>query len=66
MIVVTGATGNIGRALLDDGHEGAGHRFTGPGAISNAGQVAAIGRAVGRDLQFVEVPPDPRRAPSRH
>ncbi|MEU8985370.1 NAD(P)H-binding protein [Streptomyces sp. NPDC048558] len=46
------------RALLDDGHEGAVHRLTGPEAISNAGQVEAIGRAVGRELQFVEVPPD--------
>jgi hypothetical protein len=46
------------RALLDDGHQGAAHRLTGPEAISNAGQVEAIGRAVGRELQFVEVPPD--------
>ncbi|KUM82010.1 NmrA family NAD(P)-binding protein [Streptomyces curacoi] len=46
------------RVLLDDGHEGAVHRLTGPEAISNAGQVQAIGRAVGHDLRFVEVPPD--------
>ncbi|MET9831454.1 NAD(P)H-binding protein [Streptomyces sp. NPDC006385] len=46
------------RALLDDGHEGAVHRLTGPEAITNAGQVEAIGRAVGRDLEFIEVPPD--------
>lgn len=45
------------RALLDDGHEGAVHRLTGPEAVSNAGQAEAIGRAVGRDLAFVEVPP---------
>ncbi|MEU3843625.1 NmrA family NAD(P)-binding protein [Streptomyces sp. NPDC028635] len=45
------------RALLDTGHEGAVHRLTGPAAVSNAGQVTAIGRAVGRDLRFVEVPP---------
>lgn len=46
------------RALLDDGHEGAVHRLTGPEAISNAGQVEAIGRVLGRSLEFVEVPPD--------
>jgi uncharacterized protein YbjT (DUF2867 family) len=45
------------RALLDDGHEGAVHRLTGPEAVTHAGQVAAIGRALGRDLRFVEVPP---------
>ena len=44
------------RALLDDGHEGAAHRLTGPGATTNAEQVAAIGRAVGRELTFAEVP----------
>ncbi|KMS66724.1 FMN-dependent NADH-azoreductase [Streptomyces viridochromogenes] len=46
------------RALLDDGHEGAVHRLTGPEAISNAGQVEEIGRAVGRPLEFVEMPPE--------
>ncbi|CAL9420335.1 NAD(P)H azoreductase [Streptomyces sp. enrichment culture] len=45
------------RALLDDGHEGAAHRLTGPAALSNAEQVTAIGRALGRDLRFLEVPP---------
>ncbi|ANP54440.1 uncharacterized protein YbjT (DUF2867 family) [Streptomyces griseochromogenes] len=45
------------RALLDDGHEGAAHRLTGPEATTNTDQVAAIGRAVGRELTFVEVPP---------
>ncbi|MEU3416719.1 NAD(P)H-binding protein [Streptomyces sp. NPDC006658] len=45
------------RVLLDDGHEGAVHRLTGPAAISNAGQVAAIGDALGRKLAFVEVDP---------
>ncbi|MFF7749979.1 NAD(P)H-binding protein [Streptomyces sp. NPDC007971] len=45
------------RALLDDGHEGAVHRLTGPGATTNADQVAAIGRAVGRELTYAEVPP---------
>ncbi|MFE2065478.1 NAD(P)H-binding protein [Streptomyces sp. NPDC059467] len=46
------------RALLDDGHQGAAHRLTGPAATSNTDQIAAIGRAVGRDLTFVEVEPE--------
>ncbi|WP_329049809.1 NAD(P)H-binding protein [Streptomyces violaceus] len=45
-------------ALLDDGHDGAAHRLTGPEAITNAGQVAAIGRALGRQLRFTELSPD--------
>ncbi|MEU1159751.1 NAD(P)H-binding protein [Streptomyces sp. NPDC005921] len=45
------------RALLDDGHEGAAHRLTGPAATTNTDQIAAIARAVGRELTFVEVPP---------
>ncbi|MFF3912589.1 NAD(P)H-binding protein [Streptomyces sp. NPDC001852] len=48
------------RVLLDSGHEGAVHRLTGPEAISNAGQLAAIGDALGRELTFVET--DPRQA----
>ncbi|MER6220128.1 NAD(P)H-binding protein [Streptomyces sp900105755] len=46
------------RALLDDGHEGTVHRLTGPAATTNTDQIAAIGRAVGRELTFVEVPPE--------
>lgn len=45
------------RALLDDGHAGAAHRLTGPAAVSNAEQVAAIGEALGRKLTFVETDP---------
>ncbi|MFJ7148244.1 NAD(P)H-binding protein [Streptomyces sp. NPDC100445] len=45
------------RVLLDDGHEGAVHRLTGPAAVSNAGQVEAIGSALGRKLAFVEADP---------
>ncbi|MFF8730744.1 NAD(P)H-binding protein [Streptomyces sp. NPDC015171] len=45
------------RVLLDDGHEGAAYRLTGPAAISNADQVAALGEALGRKLAFVEVDP---------
>lgn len=46
------------RVLLDDGHEGLAHRLTGPESISNGEQIAAIGQALGRPLDFVEVPPD--------
>ncbi|MCT9141420.1 NAD(P)H-binding protein [Streptomyces violarus] len=46
------------RALLDDGHHGVAHRLTGPDAITNAGQVAAIGRALGRELRFTELSPE--------
>ncbi|MDI3406159.1 NAD(P)H-binding protein [Streptomyces cavernicola] len=46
------------RALLDEGHEGAVHRLTGPSATTNAAQVEAIGRAVGRELAFVEISVD--------
>ncbi|MGW0204444.1 NAD(P)H-binding protein [Streptomyces sp. NPDC003233] len=45
------------RVLLDGGHENAVHRLTGPAAITNAGQVAAIGAAVGKELTFVETDP---------
>lgn len=45
-------------ALLDIGHEGAVHILTGPAATSNADQITAIGRALGRDLTYVEVPPE--------
>ncbi|MEU6243644.1 NAD(P)H-binding protein [Streptomyces sp. NPDC047024] len=46
------------RALLDDGHEGAVHRLTGPEATTNTDLIAAIGRATGRELTFVEVSPE--------
>ncbi|MFB0618786.1 NAD(P)H-binding protein [Streptomyces sp. AGS-58] len=45
------------RVLLGDGHEGAAYRLTGPAATSNAGQVEAIGAALGRKLTFVEADP---------
>ncbi|MET9446421.1 NAD(P)H-binding protein [Streptomyces cinerochromogenes] len=45
------------RVLLDGGHEGAVHRLTGPAALSNAEQVAAIGEALGRKLTFEETDP---------
>lgn len=44
------------RALLDPGHEGVVHRLTGPEAMTNAEQIATIGRALGRELTYVETP----------
>ncbi|MGW5865443.1 NAD(P)H-binding protein [Streptomyces sp. NPDC055239] len=46
------------RALLDDGHRGAVHHLTGPTAVSTDEQIHAIGRALGRDLRFDELPPE--------
>lgn len=46
------------RAFLDDGHRGLAHRLTGPTAVSTEEQIHAIGQALGRDLRFVEVPPE--------
>ncbi|MGW0468127.1 NAD(P)H-binding protein [Streptomyces sp. NPDC003027] len=50
------------RSLLDVGHEGAVHRLTGPAAVTNAGQIAAIGQELGRDLTYVQVPPEEAEA----
>jgi uncharacterized protein YbjT (DUF2867 family) len=44
------------RALLDAGHDGAVHRLTGPEAATDAGQVATVGRVLGRDPASAEVP----------
>lgn len=46
------------RALLDEIHRGAAHRLTGPAAVSTEEQIHTIGQAIGRDLRFVEVPPE--------
>ena len=46
------------RALTEDRHIGGDYVLTGPHAISQAGQVEAIGVALGRRLQFVELSPD--------
>lgn len=50
------------RTLLDDGHEGAVYRLTGPEEITNTGQITALGQALGRDLRFVEIPVQEARA----
>jgi uncharacterized protein YbjT (DUF2867 family) len=46
------------RALVDGGHDGMAHHLTGPDSLTQVEQVAAIGRALGRDLRFVELSPD--------
>lgn len=46
------------RAFLDDGHRGVAHRLTGPTAVSTEEQIHTIGQTLGRDLRFVEVPPE--------
>lgn len=45
-------------ALVDDGHEGAVHRLTGPAPVTTEEQVHAIGAALGRTLRFVDMPPE--------
>ncbi|WP_447036780.1 NmrA family NAD(P)-binding protein [Streptomyces sp. DSM 118878] len=44
------------RTLLDDGHQGAVHRLTGPHAVTTEQQIHAIGAALGRTLRFIDVP----------
>ncbi|MEV0119776.1 NAD(P)H-binding protein [Streptomyces sp. NPDC050844] len=46
------------RAFADKSHRGAVHRLTGPTAVTTEEQIDSVGRAVGRDLRFVEVPPE--------
>ncbi|MGW0532712.1 NAD(P)H-binding protein [Streptomyces sp. NPDC003032] len=46
------------RTLLDDGHDGAVHRLTGPEAATTEEQIHAIGAALGRTLRFIDVPPE--------
>ena len=45
-------------ALLDPAHAGHEYVLTGPRGITHAGQVRAIGHAIGRDLAFRELTPD--------
>jgi uncharacterized protein YbjT (DUF2867 family) len=44
------------RALAEDGHAGARYLLTGPEVLTQAEQLAAIGRAIGRDLTWEELP----------
>ncbi|HEY3502369.1 MAG TPA: NmrA family NAD(P)-binding protein [Actinocatenispora sp.] len=51
----------LAAALLDDGHEGATYRPTGPVAIARRDAVAALGAALGRPVRFVELTPEQAR-----
>jgi uncharacterized protein YbjT (DUF2867 family) len=42
-------------ALLEDGHEGKAYPLTGPETISRAEKVRCIGRALGREVPYVEL-----------
>jgi uncharacterized protein YbjT (DUF2867 family) len=44
------------RALTEDGHAGARYVLSGPEVLTQAGQLAAIGEAIGRDLTWEELP----------
>ena len=46
------------RALIEEGHVGRDYVVTGPESLSQADQVRAIGRAIGRPLRFHELSPD--------
>ncbi|MEU7580532.1 NAD(P)H-binding protein [Streptomyces sp. NPDC041068] len=46
------------RSFLDEGHKGAVHRLSGPEPVSTEESILAIGRALGRELRFVEIPPE--------
>ncbi|WP_433826995.1 NAD(P)H-binding protein [Actinoplanes sp. CA-015351] len=50
------------RVLLSDGHLGKAYELTGPEALSRRQKVAAIGRALGRELTYVELTGDEARA----
>ena len=43
------------RALTEDGHHGARYLLSGPGVLTQEAQLAAIGRALGRDLRWAEL-----------
>jgi uncharacterized protein YbjT (DUF2867 family) len=46
------------RALTEDGHAGARYVLSGPEVLTQAEQLAAIGKAVGRDLTWQDLPKD--------
>ncbi len=48
-------------ALTGDGHTGATYELTGPEALTQTEQVAAIGAAIGRTLRWEELPPETAR-----
>lgn len=46
-------------ALTQPGHEGKTYTITGPSAVTHTEMADAIAAAVGRDVAFVDVPPEP-------
>jgi len=46
------------QALTEDGHVGRRYVLTGPAAVTQAEQARLIGEAIGRDLRWVELPPE--------
>lgn len=50
------------RALREDGHAGAEYVVTGPQSLTQAEQIQAIGRAIGRSLQVEGMTPDEARS----
>ncbi|WP_455356890.1 NmrA family NAD(P)-binding protein [Streptomyces sp. SYSU K217416] len=52
-------------ALLEDGHAGAEYLLTGPGRLSLREKIAALGSAVDRQVEFVELTPDQARVTMR-
>jgi len=46
------------RVLVEDGHDGRSYELTGPQALTRREKVEAIGRALGRDLTYVDLPHD--------
>ncbi|MFI9100231.1 NmrA family NAD(P)-binding protein [Streptomyces fildesensis] len=47
--------------LTTDGHAGAKYVITGPESITHAAQVGIIGEAVGREVRWVDLPPETAR-----
>lgn len=45
-------------ALTEAGHDGATYTLTGPAPITHAEIAAALTSALGRDITFIDVPPD--------
>jgi uncharacterized protein YbjT (DUF2867 family) len=54
------------RALCEDGHHKAEYVLTGPESLTQAEQVTAIGRAIGRSLSVEELSPDEARRELRY
>ena len=50
------------RALLEDGHNGAEYVLTGPESMTQAEQLATLGRAIGRPLRMENIEPDEARS----